>query len=136
VLAAPPARLIRTGALVVAGLLAALTATAQTSEPRFDAIGIGDGLPSPNVSSLVQDRTGFLWIGTEGGLVRYDGAEMRLYGSDPSDPASLSSSFVQHVREDDAGALWVATFGGGLNRLDPQTGRARAWRHDPPGRAA
>lgn len=117
-------------ALLLTALAWVGAAAAQSALPRFDALSVDAGLPSPNVSALAQDRNGFLWIGTEGGLVRYDGAQMRVYRRDGSDPNSLSSSFVQHVREDSAsGALWVATFGGGLNRFDPATGRAQAWRH-------
>ncbi len=118
-------------ALLFTALAWVSAAAAQPALPRFDALSVDAGLPSPNVSALAQDKSGFLWIGTEGGLVRYDGAQMRVYRRDASDPNSLSSSFVQHVREDSAsGALWVATFGGGLNRFDPATGRAQAWRHD------
>jgi signal transduction histidine kinase len=48
-------------------------------ERRFD---VRDGLPAAEVSALAQDSHGFIWVGTYGGLVRYDGSEMRLWGHD------------------------------------------------------
>ena len=116
--------------LSLLALAVALSGTAAAT-PRFDLLSVEDGLSSRTVADVLQDRRGFLWVGTEGGLDRYDGVRFQSYRFDPADPGSLSSSFVQALAEAPDGGLWVGTFGGGLNRLDPVTGRARRYRHDP-----
>lgn len=69
----------------------------------------------------MQDRQGFIWIGTQDGLNRFDGYEVTTYRYDPDDAHSLSDNYVRDIVEDESGALWIATHGGGLNRFDPLT---------------
>ncbi len=77
------------------------------------------------IRAILEDREGFLWLGTYSGLVRLDprtGAFTR-YCHNPEDPHSLSDDFVWSLYEAPDGALWVGTHGG-LNRLDDrETGR-------------
>ena len=112
-------------------LLVLLAAPLARADIRFDQISVDDGLSATTVSAITQDVRGFLWIGTEGGLDRYDGYSIRTYRRDPDDPNSLSSSFIQALYSTPGGALWVATFGGGLNHLDPYSGHVVRFRHDP-----
>ncbi len=73
-----------------------------------------DGLPANYVWSVYEDRAGTLWIGTYGGgLVRFEGDRMRVYGTDDG----LTSDRVTCLREDRHGNLWIGTHGGGLNRF-------------------
>lgn len=102
------------------------TAAAQ---PYFEALGVDDGLSASTVTAFLQDRHGFLWIATEGGLNRYDGYDFQVFSNDPGDPASLSDPFVHAMAEDRDGTLWFGTYGGGLNRLDPGTGTFTVYRH-------
>jgi streptogramin lyase len=83
--------------------------------------------------SVLGDRHGDLWIGTETGLHRLDRRTRRqtLYRHDPKDPHGLSFDKVSGMREDASGALWIGTYGGGLDRLHPATGRFDHYRHDP-----
>lgn len=67
---------------------------------------------------MAQDATGFLWVGTEGGLARYDGHEFRSFLHHPGDPAALADPFVRRVLADPSGVIWVGT-GNGLQVLDP-----------------
>ncbi len=103
-------------------------ALAQPSE----VISTSQGLPSYSVSSLLQDRTGFLWIGTTLGVARYDGFAMTVYRYLPWDENALSNSIVNThgLAEDRDGFIWVGTRHG-LNRLDPHTGAIRRFFHDP-----
>ena len=89
---------------------------------RFRHLTIEDGLSQNAVNALLQDRQGFIWIGTQDGLNRYDGYTFTVYRHDPFDPATLSSSYVTALGEEADGTLWVGTLAGGLNRLDPDTG--------------
>ena len=98
---------------------------------RFEHLGLADGLAQKSVHALMQDSAGFVWIGTQGGLHRYDGRSFEVFAPQPFDTTSLSSGWVMGMDEAGDGDLWVATHGGGLNRLDPATGRATRYQHRP-----
>lgn len=86
---------------------------------RFQILDRERGLPHSTVSAIVQDRTGFVWLGTEDGLARYDGQRVLTFRNDPEDPASLGASFVSELLLARDGTLWVGTDGGGVNRYLP-----------------
>lgn len=91
-------------------------------EPRnlqFSHITQREGLSQASINAVAQDERGYIWIGTQEGLNRYDGNEMEIFEHDPSDPGSLSNDWVWSVYVDRAGTLWAGTDGGGLNRYDP-----------------
>jgi diguanylate cyclase (GGDEF)-like protein len=71
-------------------------------------------------TSIAQDRDGFIWIGTEGGLARWDGYHLRRYTADPRKAGSLTDSFILTLHVDPQGALWVGTNSGGLARYVPE----------------
>lgn len=103
---------------------------------QVDAVaGEQRSLPSRPVLSVHADPDGSLWAGLidGGGLVHFDlnRGVLRRYAHDPSDPGSLSHNFVQAVTRGRDGSLWVATVGGGLNRLRPGSERFEHYRHDP-----
>ena len=93
------------------------------SNLRFDQISVEQGLSHSTVNCLLQDHYGFLWLGTDDGLNRYDGYDFALYKQNPDDPHSLSDNRVWSLFEDSSGVLWVGTYGGGLNRFDRNTGQ-------------
>jgi ligand-binding sensor domain-containing protein len=80
-----------------------------------------DGLSSNNINSVIQDQKGFLWIGTEDGLNRFDGYSFKVYRNKRGDKSSLSNNFIWSLCEDKDGKIWIGTDGGGLNRFDPVT---------------
>ena len=109
-------------------------ATAISSEApslRFEQLSLQDGMQQSSANTIMQDKNGFLWVATQGGLHRYDGYEFKVYGTTPFDTTSLSDSWVWAVSESAGGDMWVTTESGGLNRLDPVTGKAVHYRHDP-----
>nr|WP_279382467.1 hybrid sensor histidine kinase/response regulator [Acanthopleuribacter pedis] len=75
------------------------------------------------VTCMLQDRVGFLWIGTQGGLNRYDGYRFTSYLHDPTDPHGLPDNWVSSLMEDRDGRLWVGTQTGGVCRFDERTRR-------------
>jgi serine phosphatase RsbU (regulator of sigma subunit)/ligand-binding sensor domain-containing protein len=77
----------------------------------MQTISIPDGLSSPNVMSVYQDRFGYIWIMTEDGLNRYDGSTIKIYRNDPDDPNSLFSNSVYSAVEDMDGYLWIGGIG-------------------------
>ncbi len=78
----------------------------------FDHLDVPQGLSSSNVRSICQDQYGYLWIGTDDGLNRYDGYKFDVFKNDPSDSTSLADSRVERVVLDSDGDIWVSTQGG------------------------
>ncbi len=101
----------------------------ETSRYRTQRISASDGLAQSSVYALLQDRQGFVWLGCQDGLQRYDGYRFESYRPDPSSTESLSHGMVQALLEDAAGDLWVGTFGG-LDQLDAESGELIG--HGPP----
>jgi ligand-binding sensor domain-containing protein len=88
---------------------------------RFQQLNLDNNLPNSHIKAILEDKHGFMWLGTEEGLVRYDGYNFEIYKHKPDDDNSLSSDNINALWEDPNGIIWLATMGGGLNRLDPAT---------------
>lgn len=90
------------------------------SKPIWDLsyIGTEQGLPQSVVMRLAQDHDGFIWVGTEAGIARYDGQRFKSY-QPPGNGAVINGMVV-----DPSGHIWMSWFANPLTRLDPKTG---AW---------
>jgi diguanylate cyclase (GGDEF)-like protein len=98
-------------------VLAAAGPLAADSRPvRFQRLSLDEGLSQTTVLSILQDRRGFMWFGTEDGLNRFDGAQVTVYARDASDPESLPNNVVWALAEGPEGDVWVGTEGGGIAR--------------------
>ncbi|MGM9481027.1 two-component regulator propeller domain-containing protein [Roseateles sp. NT4] len=108
-----------------------LLALAQTRPGLvgFQRIAMPDDVPAHLATAMAQDAQGFLWIGTQDGLVRHDGYGFKVYRPRPGDATSLSGSYVRalHVARD--GRLWVGSISGGVSVFDPRTEGFRQYRH-------
>jgi ligand-binding sensor domain-containing protein/signal transduction histidine kinase len=93
------------------------TSTYGDSVLRFHHFGHEEGLSQNTVYAILQDRQGFMWFGTEGGLNKFDGYQFTVYKHNPDDPATISDNFVRAIHEDASGDLWVGTRRG-LDRFD------------------
>ena len=118
------------GLFVAAALLVQAAAHGQEGVLRFDHLSVEDGLSHSRVTSIVQDRLGFIWLATQEGLSRYDGYGFKVYRHDPDDPGSLADSEAEALLLDRQGELWVGTFGG-LDRFVQAEERFEHHRHDP-----
>ena len=98
---------------------------------KFTHVTTNDGLAQDNIVDILQDHRGFMWFATGGGLNRYDGNTFVVYQNSSDDPNTLSANSVQSLIEDDHGNLWIGTWGGGLDKLDPTTDRFTHYRYDP-----
>src|SRR5512135_2930158 len=98
---------------------------------RFTHLSLDDGLSQNAGLAFFQDRRGYMWIGTQDGLNRYDGHTFTVYKNDPDNPDSLSHNSIIAIAEDREGLLWFGTWGGGLNRFDPRTQKFTRFKHDP-----
>jgi len=109
-------------------LTSAAGAAAERREILFDRIGLEQGLSQGTVTTMVQDHVGFIWIGTQDGLNRYDGRSVRVYEHRPGDATSLPHNAIQALVEDDEGRLWIGTQGG-LAAWDRQRTGLTPYRH-------
>ncbi len=107
----------------------ALAAAPPPAPPQFVSLAVADGLPSSVAYKTVQDRDGFIWIGTKDGLARYDGVGFRVFRHDPALAGSLSSNDVSAMLVDRDGHLWCGGEASGLNRLEADGSSFRHWRH-------
>jgi len=90
----------------------------------FQRIATEGGAPNTlGPTAAVEDGDGFLWIGTQNGLVRWDGYHFRNYKPDLKTPGSLPDSFVQTLHADRQGRLWIGTASRGLARYDREHDR-------------
>lgn len=115
-----PAFLRRTCALLCLLIFAFPAWATPTSPLRFKRLGSLDS-DELSILALMQDRQGFIWIGTHsGGLYRYNGYHAVKYTSSIEDPASLPHDRVSTLFEDQQGTIWVGTQNG-LARYNPKT---------------
>ena len=101
--------LIIVGLTVSAGICVPSVNFAQSSGYKIEHISSEGGLPATSVNDIHEDRLGFLWLATDGGLVRYDGVEYKSYRHIEGDTMSLSGNNVHQIQEDAAGNFWLAT---------------------------
>lgn len=98
---------------------------------QFEHLTIEDGLSQNAGLAIFQDSKGYLWVGSQDGLNRYDGFAFKIYKHDPNDPSSISHNSILAITEDKDGYLWIGTWGGGLDRFDPVTETFVSYRSDP-----
>ena len=79
------------------------------------------GLPHPVMMAIAEDSQNFLWLGTQGGLARFDGYRFHTYLHRDGDPASLPGDIVSALMTDNSGRLWVGTVTGEIAWYDPAT---------------
>ena len=121
---------------VLACLLLACAPAAQALKPDkafanyvLNTWSIQDGLPQISALSLAQDRTGYIWVGTQSGLARFDGVRFTSYT--PEDTPALAGIWIRSLLADADGRLWIGTYQG-LAVL--QDGQFRSVQATDPGR--
>ena len=95
-----------------------LNTNAQVNE-KFERLSRTDGLSHNNVYSILQDRYGFMWFGTQDGLNKYDGYSFQKIYHEASNNNSLISSNFGKIYEDSKGFLWFGSYINGLDQYDP-----------------
>jgi ligand-binding sensor domain-containing protein/signal transduction histidine kinase len=115
----------------VQSLPAPLHFSEPTQNIRFGRIGVSGGLSQGVVNCILQDRQGFIWVGTQDGLNRYDGYTFKVFRSASDDPRSINDRWINTLFQDEQGYIWIGTRLGGLNRYDPVTGLFTYYVNDP-----
>ena len=109
-----------------------LTISAGTGPegPRFRHHSVEEGLSQSNVNCILQDHEGFIWLGTQDGLNRYDGYTFKVFRHDSQDSVSISDNYINSIFEDSRGHLFAAVWDGGVCELDPASGSWTSLRHN------
>jgi signal transduction histidine kinase/ligand-binding sensor domain-containing protein/CheY-like chemotaxis protein len=104
-------------------LLCVFCASAQQSPIplRFQNITTEQGLPHNFTHSVTQDSTGFIWIGTNYGLARYDGYTFKVFIPDVNNPHSITHKPIGTTFIDSDNNLWLSINSGGINKMDLRT---------------
>ncbi|XLZ70314.1 two-component regulator propeller domain-containing protein [Massilia sp. SR12] len=127
-----PRSLLR-GTLLACFLAGATIASAQQRPGMvsFARLALPDDVPAHLSTAMAQDAQGLLWIGTQGGLVRYDGYGYKVFRARAGDPQTLGGSYIRALHAARDGRLWVGTISSGLSAFDPRSERFTQYRHDP-----
>lgn len=88
----------------------------QFFKPNFKNFGLDYG-----IRTIVKDSDGFIWIGTDNSLIRFDGYNITQFVHNPDDSTTISSKNISCIKPDKRGNLWIATMGGGLNLFIKET---------------
>lgn len=86
----------------------------------FSHLTVENGLSQSAVTCIFQDKSGFMWFGTQDGLNRYDGYNFKVFKNISDDTTSLSDNFIFSIYEDKSGSLFIETQSGKLNKYNPK----------------
>jgi len=101
--------------LLLSGTALALDPEKAITQYGHDVWQTEDGLPQNSVKAIAQTRDGYLWLGTQAGLVRFDGVRFTVFNQ--GNTAVIKNNNVMALLADRNGSLWIGTYGGGLMRL-------------------
>ena len=101
----------------------------QFTTPVFEYLSSEDGLPENSVTCILQDHLGYLWLGTQNGLVKYDGYTMKIFLPEKNDINSISNGSIVSILEDKKNVLWIGT-ANGLNKFNRITETFTWYKHN------
>jgi ligand-binding sensor domain-containing protein/two-component sensor histidine kinase len=107
---------------------------AQAPYLYFSRLTAENGLSHNKVNCILQDKRGFIWVGTDDGLNRYDGRYFTHFRNVPGDVSTISGNLITDLLEDEKGILWIATADGGLTKYDyrlPPSQQFKQYKHLP-----
>ncbi len=96
----------------------------------FRKLSIEQGLSQSSVNAVIQDKEGYIWLGTQDGLNKYDGISFTIYNYRKQDSASLSNPHIRTLFECTDNFIWIGTESGGLNRFNKLTGKFQSFQND------
>ncbi len=107
----------RTILLLVLSAVWICPVASQNQDLKFQRYTVLDGLATGYIHCILQDQKGFIWIGTDKGLNRFDGYTFKTYLADKNDPGCLSNNMINELFEDNKGRLWISSISeeGGLH---------------------
>lgn len=117
--------------VIVTFIFVVLSVTAQELPVSFQRYYSKDGLSSNTIYAIHRDTYGFLWLGTEDGLTRFDGSSYKAYRYDANADQGLQTNHITSLCEDSKGRIWIGTNGGGLSYYDRNIDQIFTYTHTP-----
>lgn len=105
--------------IVILSLNSKHTYANSYNDINFKSLTIENGLSQSTVETILQDSNGYMWIGTNDGLNKYNGYSFKKYEHDIYDKNTISSNYIVDIVEDKDGYIWVSTTNG-LNKINPK----------------
>ena len=100
------------------------------TEPEFETLEGAETIANQAITALAQDTRGLIWIGTQSGLIRYDGYRFRRFARKTGDPFSLVGDYITSLSFAKDGRLWIGTISDGISVFDPASERFENFQHD------
>ncbi len=119
----------KTGSVLLLFLLISFFASAK-DQLKFQRLSLEKGAALNLTYCMLQDHKGFMWFGTMYGLVKYDGKDFQIYKNNPDSLNSISFDDIISLYEDSRNNIWIGTWGGGLNKFNPETGKFTRYIND------
>ena len=101
---------------------------AQLPYRYFNKLTVQDGLSNNKVNCILQDKRGFIWIGTNDGLNRYDGKYFTIFRHQPGNTTSLSGNIITSLLQDEQEIIWIGTADGGLSKYNYKLSPAKQFK--------
>lgn len=98
------------------------------SQAVFKKINQSSGLSNGRITSMAKEKDGFVWIGTNNGLNRYDGLGFKVYNKRNS---TIGSNDISDILIDSKNRIWITTLGGGLNFYNPLNDSFQIFKNNP-----
>src|SRR4051812_48284170 len=95
--------------VVLLMIVFAQVATAQTGDINFINFTNKDGLSTNTINTILKDRYGYMWFGTDDGLNKFDGETFTVYRHHADDSTSVGANRINALCEDNLGNLWIGT---------------------------
>lgn len=108
-----------------------LTSQALSTQLPFVHYTNEQGLSQMNVRAIIQDQDGYIWIGTEDGLNKFDGYDFKVYRNIRNDNTSLPDNFIYTLYPSADGGIWVGTNNGGLAKYNVTSDEFKVYQHNP-----
>ena len=99
-------------------------AVSKWLSPSVTAAAFSEQLTQSEVTRFYQDSEGYLWMASQSGLNRYDGSIIEHFRKNPREPEGLESNWITDICGFSDNEIWLATFGGGVAKIDRVTQRA------------
>src|ERR1700730_15899010 len=116
--------------LFVFGLCTVIPADSQAYYTSFQTYGTREGFNAFKFSGdIVKDKKGFVWIGSDNGLYRFDGQNFKVFHHDPNDSFSLPSDNVLTLFIERNGDFWINDGNTGICRFDSRTEEFKSWKN-------
>ncbi|WP_421879311.1 ligand-binding sensor domain-containing protein [Marinoscillum sp.] len=102
----------KTSRILLFGICSLIAQVSSAQDVKFDRLGTAEGLSQANVTAITQDDLGYVWLGSEDGLNRFNGYEIEVFLKDPADSTTLPNNRVSDLASGQNGDLWIGTDAG------------------------